>query len=96
MQAIAPGLAQSCVSGQELPDAIGKHSKRVDLALPGRHTKQRYDGRTWKEASILAQLRTGMARLNGYLVHVNAADTEIYECARAKETVEHFLFYCRK
>ena len=96
MQATALGLARSYVRSQELPDKIGKHSKRVDTALPGRHTKQLYKGWTWKEASILAQLMTGMARLNGYLVHVNAADTELCDCGRAKETVEHFLFHCRK
>lgn len=73
----------------------GRHAKRVDAALPGKHTRQLYDQLSWKEASVLAQLRTGMARLNGYLYRINVAQTD--QCARghAKETVEHFLFRCR-
>ena len=51
----------------KLPDGVGKFSKKVDTALPGKHTRQLYDALSWREASILAQLRTGMARLNGYL-----------------------------
>src|SRR5207248_1139178 len=36
-------------------------------ARPGKHTLTLYDTHERREASILAQLRTGMARLNGYL-----------------------------
>nr|XP_036584544.1 transposon I factor [Colletotrichum truncatum]KAF6794062.1 transposon I factor [Colletotrichum truncatum] len=43
-----------------LPEGVGQFSKRVDVALPGKHTRQLYDSFSWKEASILAQLRTGM------------------------------------
>ncbi|KAL3261581.1 hypothetical protein ABHI18_003631 [Aspergillus niger] len=32
-----------------------------------------YDRLSWKEASVLAQLRTGMARVSGYLHRVNVA-----------------------
>src|ERR1700751_1762197 len=52
-------------TSKHLPDNVGKFSKRVDAALPGKHTRQLYDGLSWREASVLAQLRTGMARLNG-------------------------------
>ena len=51
---------------------------------------------SWKEASVLAQLRTGMARLNVYLHRIKAASTDQCECGQARETVDHFLFRCRR
>jgi hypothetical protein len=48
-----------------------------------------------RQVAILAQLRTGMSRLNGYLHQINAADTDQCTCGQAAETVEHFLFRCR-
>ncbi len=53
-----------------LPEKVGSHSKRVDAALPGKHTRQLYDRLAWREARVLAQLRTGMARLNAYLYRI--------------------------
>jgi hypothetical protein len=79
-----------------LPENIGRHAKRVDAALPGKHTRQLYDRLSCKEATVLAQLRTGMVRLNGYLYRINVAQTDQCACGQAKETVEHFLFRCRK
>lgn len=79
-----------------LPENTGRHAKRVDAALPGKHTRQLYDQLSWKEASVLAQLRTGMARLNAYLSRINVAETDQCACGQARETVEHFLFRCRK
>ena len=84
------------IPSSNLPESIGKHSRRVDKALPGKHTRQLYDRLSWKEASVLAQLRTGMARLNGYLFRINAAETDQCACGQARETVDHFLFRCRK
>lgn len=90
-------IVRSQVStNKSLPEKVGKHAKRVDAALPGKHTRQLYDRLTWNEASALAQLRTGMARLNGYLYRINAAQTDQCACGQARETVEHFLFRCRK
>ena len=48
------------------------------------HTRQLYDRLSWKEASVLAQLRTGMARLNGYLYRINVAETDQCACGQAK------------
>ncbi|SPJ79732.1 uncharacterized protein FTOL_08123 [Fusarium torulosum] len=81
---------------KKLPDGVGRYSKKVDSALPGKHTRVLYDELSWKEASVLAQLRTGMARLNGYLYQIRAAPSDECPCGRAKETVEHFLFRCVK
>jgi hypothetical protein len=83
-------------SERRLPEGVGRHSRKVDLALPGPHTRLLYDQLWWKEASVLAQLRTRMARLNGYQYQVMAAPTDECPCGRAKETVEHFLFCCVK
>jgi hypothetical protein len=83
-------------ASRSLPEKVGKHSKRVDAALPGKHTRRLYDQLSWKEASVLAQLRTGMARLNAYLHRIKVAATYQYACGQARETVEHFLFRCRQ
>ncbi|KAI2811952.1 transcriptional regulator family: Zinc finger, CCHC-type [Aspergillus niger] len=97
MKSTTLNLARSqAVTTKALPEDVGRHVKRVDAALPGKHTRQLYDGLSWKEATVLAQLRTGMARLNGYLYRINAAQTDQCACGQARETVEHFLFRCRK
>ncbi|GMG13001.1 unnamed protein product [Aspergillus oryzae] len=97
MKSTTLNIVRSQVStNKSLPEKVGKHAKRVDAALPGKHTRQLYDRLTWNEASALAQLRTGMARLNGYLYRINAAQTDQCACGQARETVEHFLFRCRK
>jgi hypothetical protein len=66
-----------------LPENVGRHVKPVDAALPGKHTRQLYDRLSWKEASVLAQLWTDMARLNDYLYPINAAETD--QCAWDKQ-----------
>jgi hypothetical protein len=79
-----------------LLENVGKYSKAVDAALPGKHTRSLYDRLNRKEAKILAQLRTGMTRLNSYLNRIGAADSDLCVCGQASETVEHFLFRCTK
>jgi ribonuclease HI len=97
MKSTTLNIARSqAVPSNDLPENVGRHAKRVDAALPGQHTRQLYDRLSWKEASVLAQLRTGMARLNGYLNRINVADTDQCACGQARETVEHFLFRCQK
>jgi hypothetical protein len=81
---------------RKLPDDVGRYSKAIDTALPGRHTRQLYDGLSRKEASVLAQLRTGMAGLNSFLHRIRVANTDQCDCGQAPETVDHFLFRCRR
>ncbi len=83
-------------TSNHLPDKVGAHSKRVGAALPGKHTRLLYEDLSRKEAGILAQLRTGMARLNGYLYCIEAAPSDQCACGVARETVDHFLFRCRR
>lgn len=62
--------------GKRLPEKVGAHSKKVDTALPGKHTKKLYNDLSWREATVLAQLRTGMVRLNAYLHQIGAAESD--------------------
>jgi ribonuclease HI len=48
-------IARSQVAaGSDLGENVGRHVKRVDAALPGKHTPRLYDRLSWKEASVLA------------------------------------------
>lgn len=60
-----------------VPKKVGVHSKIVDIALPSKHTRRLYDRLPWTEASVVAQLRTGMARLNSNFYRINAAPTAL-------------------
>ena len=79
-------------AARELNPNVGKYTQKLDRALPGPHTRILYGSLTRKQASVLAQLRTGMARLNAYLHRIGASETEQCSCGHAKELVEHFLF----
>jgi hypothetical protein len=83
---------------KSLPERVGKYSKEIGIALPGKHTRILYDVDSLerREASVLAQLRTGMARLNGYLCRIGKAKSDQCECGQAKETIKHFLFRCTR
>ncbi|KAJ0133094.1 Uncharacterized protein HZ326_23838 [Fusarium oxysporum f. sp. albedinis] len=39
-------------ASKRLPDNVGKFSKKVDAALPGKHTRLLYDGLSRREASV--------------------------------------------
>ena len=81
---------------KRLPETVGKYSKRIDTALPGKYTRQLYDKLSRKEAGILAQLRTGIASLNRYLHQIAIALIDQYTYRQATEIVEYFLFRCRR
>lgn len=81
---------------EQLPDSVGRYSKRIDKALPGRHTRALYEALKRRESDVLAQLRTGKMRLNSYLRKIGAAESDMCDCGQAPETTEHFLFRCRK
>ena len=83
-------------SKKALPEGVGEYTRRMDTALPGKHTRMLYDSFKRLEASALAQLRTGMAGLNGYLHRIGATESDQCACGHARETVEHFLFRCTK
>ena len=74
----------------------GQFTRQLDSALPGPHTKMLYDGLNREKASILAQLRTEHARLNGYLHRIGKTDSDLCECGVERETVSHFLLRCTR
>jgi hypothetical protein len=94
-QAQKPGMRSTTLraarakrpSAKSLPEKVGRHSKRGDTALPGKHTRLLYDRLSRKEAGILAQLRTGMAKINTYLHRIKAAASDQCACGQARETV---------
>jgi hypothetical protein len=53
-----------------------------------------YDDLSKRQASILAQLRTGMTLLNGYLHNIKAVETNLCDYGEAVELREHFIFHC--
>ncbi|EGY20867.1 uncharacterized protein VDAG_02391 [Verticillium dahliae VdLs.17] len=57
---------------QALPARVGTWTRQIDTAFPGSHTRTIYDALTATQARILAQLRTGMIRLRGYLSRIGA------------------------
>ncbi|KAM3462860.1 hypothetical protein MY5147_009757 [Beauveria neobassiana] len=63
-----------------LPEDIGRFSKKIDAAPPGSHTREIYEEWSWRERSALAQLRTGMAKLNSYLHRIKAVTSEQCAC----------------
>jgi ribonuclease HI len=81
---------------RSLPEDVGKHSRRVDAALPGEHTRRLYDNRPWIERNVLAQMRTGMSRLNSSLYRIKATPSRQCGCGHEAETVAHFLFRCTR
>ncbi|KAF3346524.1 hypothetical protein VdG2_05329 [Verticillium dahliae VDG2] len=81
---------------RRLPDNVGKLSKEIDTALAGKHTRELYDNLSWTEASMLAQLRTGMARLNASLFRIRAVSSAQCACRYASETVERFVLRCTR
>ena len=75
-----------------LPKDIGSYSRDVDVALPVKHTKEIYNTLNKNEASLLAQLRTGMVRIYSYLHRIGVFDTVRCDYGAAKEIVMYFLF----
>jgi ribonuclease HI len=73
----------------------GKYLQKLDKALPGKHTKKIYNALNKTDASILAQLRTNISRLNSYLQSIKVTEMDKCECG-ATETVQHFLFLCTR
>lgn len=81
------GRTPTCVFRQSV-------ASQLDSALPGPHTKIIYDCFDREKASVLARLRTGHARLNGYLHRIGQSESDLCACGVERETVQHFLLQC--
>jgi len=78
----------------QVSTTFGEFVRRIDAAWPGKHTRRMYDDLSKRQASILAQFRTGMTPLNGYLHNIKAVKTNLCDCGEAVESREHFIFHC--
>jgi hypothetical protein len=74
----------------------GQYTRQLDSALPAPHTKMLYDSLNREKASLLAQLRTGYARLNGYLHRIGKTESNLCDCGVERETVPNFLLRCTR
>lgn len=59
---------------------VGAFTQSIDKAVPRHRTLGLYNGKSKAQASVLCQLRRGIARLNGYLSKINAVDSEMCSC----------------
>ncbi|KAJ3476748.1 hypothetical protein NLI96_g10952 [Meripilus lineatus] len=76
-----------------------KHGKRIakfDRTPPGRQATRPYKSLPKYASSILTQLRSGHMALNQYLARFNIVDSPNCALCRVPETVDHFLFSCRR
>lgn len=80
----------------QLSTTVENIVRRIDAAWPGNHTRRMYEDLSKRQASILAQLRTGMTPLNGYLYNIKATETNLCDCGEAAESREHFIFHCSR
>ena len=64
--------------------------------VPGKHTRLLYDHLSQKEAGVLAQLGTGMARLNGHLDRIGAAPSDQCACGKVTGTVDCIVLYLQE
>ena len=87
-------LKANIVGKVTLPLRVGKAIKELDHALLGPHTKIIYDNLTKDEAKVIAQLRTGDAKLNLVLARIKATESVTCACEATPESVRHFLFSC--
>jgi ribonuclease HI len=75
---------------------VGKRIAQVDKTPPGKSTLKWYADLPRRQCSILTQLRTGHIGLNAYLARFGIVDTSHCPTCNEPETVNHFLFTCRR
>lgn len=78
------------------PSLWGRHTYKLDAALPGKRVLNLYGMLSREEASILAQAQTGHARLSSYLARIKVIEDGKYSCGDGHETVSHALLWCKR
>lgn len=81
---------------RELSLKVWASSLAMDTALPGKHPHDLYNKLNLRDACILAQLRTRMARLNGLLSKIGAIELDLRPYGQARKTVKHFVLRCAR
>lgn len=71
-----------------------RFTKTFDKTLLSPNTCLLYIGKEKMHTNILCQLRSGISRLNKYLVRINVVESDECKCSRGEESVDHFLFRC--
>ena len=72
-------------------DLYGHFTRKLDQALPQRHTLKLYNKLLIIDASILIQLRLGHTKLNKYLHRIKKANSAQYRYSYPKESIRHFV-----
>jgi len=96
MKSVARGKAFKPKHDAFAASTTGQFTRRIDRALPGKHTLLLYNSLNRREAAILSQLQTGRARVNKYLSKIGAAESELCDDCQQIESIPHLLFTCRK
>lgn len=95
MEATTPNNERMKLRGErKIPERVGRFSNKIVVALPGSHTRELYQEWSLAERSTLAQLRTDMARVNGYLHRIKAVPSKQCACMREKRW-SIFFYYAR-
>lgn len=68
-------------------DPHGQFTRKIDQALPQRHTLSLYNKLSAIDASILIQLRSGNAKLNKFLYRTKAAEPAQCPCGYPEESI---------
>lgn len=74
----------------------GKRSAKFDPTPPGKQVLKIYKDLPRRACSIITQLRTGHIGLNSYLSRFRIVDSPFCSHCHVPETVDHFLFQCRR
>ncbi|KAF8580662.1 hypothetical protein K439DRAFT_1356493 [Ramaria rubella] len=69
---------------------------KFDKNPPGHWILKFYRDLPCRSCSLITQLRTGHASLNGFLHHINVVDSAMCPPCHPKETVEHYLLHCHR
>ena len=88
---VAAATKARIAAATPVSSTVERAVKAIDTAFPGKHTKTLYRSRSGEEAGVLAQLRTGARKLNGYLFKIGAVEFTLCACNASIETVRHFL-----
>lgn len=75
----------------EKNQTVGAFTRKLDGALPQRHTLKLYNNTTTQESPTFIQLRTDNNRLRKYLYRRKLAESDQCECGQSEDPARHLL-----
>ena len=75
---------------------VGTFTKKLDGALPQKHTLKLYNSLSTTESAILIQLRTDHNHLQKYLYRRKLTESPQCECGQNEDSTRHLLLECSK